>query len=278
MSVLEKFADAATNLTPNERLLIRTVIENPASAALGTANELAKTVGVHEATASRLARKLGYENYAGFRDALRNEFIATRETATRFEKTISNATSESILGTLALQEMQALAQIEDFINPDQINAAAKQLMSARQVFIYGYGNAETLALMTLKRFRRFGMAVHKLAADPRTLAEQALELGADDAVLIFAFRRSPRGYLPLIETARETDAKTIVIADAIGPMLVPQPDHLLAAPRSGTPDGFQTLTIPMTITNAVIIAAGLDDKTDTLKKLERLGQLIERFE
>lgn len=278
MSLIAKISHQAPSLTPSERRLVQTVIESPTSAALGTAGELARSVGVHEATASRLARKLGFDSYAAFRDALRDEFIATRETATRFERTIAASASDTILGKLARDEVQALGRVEDFIGPDQIAATARLLMGARRLFIYGYGNAEVLALMMLKRFRRFGRDVQKLDADPRALAEQLLALGAGDVVLGFAFRRPPRAYAALIGTAREVGATSIIISGNSGALLAPPPDHLLAAPRSGDPDAFQTLTVPMTVCNAIIIAAGLAARETSLKKLDRLGQLIERFE
>lgn len=278
MSLVDKIADSAETLTPNERRLVQSVMDSPTSAALGTASELARAVGVHEATASRLARKLGYQSYAAFRDALRDEFIATRETATRFEKTIAQTSSETILGSLVQEEVQALGRIESYISAEQINTVAAVLMSARRIFFYGHGNAEILALLMLKRFRRFGKDVHKLNADPRSLAEQALGLGEGDVVLTFVFRRAPKGYAPLIETAREAGATNIVISGITGTTLSPRPDHSLAAPRSGHPDAFQTLTVPMAICNAVVIAAGLTGQEESLKKLEKLGQLIERFE
>lgn len=278
MSLIEKISDQATALTPSERRLVETVIESPTAAALGTAGELAKSVGVHEATASRLAKKLGFDSYAAFRDALREEFIATRETATRFEKTIAESTSDTILGKLARDEAQALRRIEEFINPAQIADVASLLMNANRVFIYGYGNAEVLALMLVKRFRRFGKDVQQLDTNPRGLAEQMLSLGSEDVVLSFAFRRPPRAYPELIETAMEAGATTIMISGKSGALLAPRPDHILAAPRSGHPDAYQTLTVPMTICNAIVIAAGLTAKEESLKKLDRLGQLIERFE
>ena len=239
---------------------------------------MAKSVGVHEATASRLARKLGFDSYSAFRDALREEFIATRETATRFEKTMAGSSSDTILGKLMQDEARALERIEEFISPEQITTVADLLMGARRIFIYGYGNAEVLALMMVKRFRRFGRDVHQLNTDPRGMAEQMLGMGPGDVILSFAFRRPPRGYAALIETARETGATTIIISGQSGAFLMPRPDHLLTAPRSGDPDSFQTLTVPMTVCNAIVIAAGHTAKEELLKKLERLGQLIERFE
>ena len=278
MSLIQKISDQAETLTPSERRLVENVIESPTSAALGTAGELAKAVGVHEATASRMAKKLGFNSYAAFRDALRDEFIATRETATRFEKTIAESSDNTILGKLAQDEAQALGGIEEFITPDQIADIANLLMKANRIFIYGYGNAEVLALMMVKRFRRFGKEVQQLDTNPRGLAEQMLGLESGDVVLSFAFRRPPRGYAALIETAKEVGAATIIISGQSGALLAPRPDHILAAPRSGDPDAFQTLTVPMTVCNALVIAAGLTAKEESLKKLDRLGQLIERFE
>lgn len=278
MSIIDSITNSTQSLTPNERRLVKAVMDSPTHAALGTASELAKAVGVHEATASRLARKLGYTSYAAFKGALRDEFLATRETATRFEKTIAETSSETILGSLVHEEAQALSRMETYISADQINAVARQLMSARRIFVYGHGNAEILALLMLKRFRRFGKDVHKIDADSRSLAEQAVGFQEGDVVLTFVFRRAPQGYAPLIETAREAGATNIVISGITGTTLSPRPDYSLAAPRSGHPDAFQTLTVPMAICNAVVIAAGLTAKEESLQKLEKLGQLIERFE
>ena len=278
MSILEKIAESSSQLTPNERLMVQTVMDRPAVAALGTASDLAESVGVHEATASRLARKLGYKSYAEFRDALRDEFIATRETATRFEKTFDVTASDSVLGNLARQEALALSHIEDSISSEQINIVAEKLIRANRIFIHGYGNAEVLSLMMSKRFRRFGKDVHQLDGDPRSLAEGVLSMRKSDVLLTFAFRRPPRNYQALMATAREAGTKTIVISGNRGAILSPQPDHLLRAPRAGEADSFQTLTVPMTVCNAIIIAAGVLNKANSLKELERLGQLIDRFD
>lgn len=278
MSVLSKIQGIAETLTPAETRLVQSVIQSPRDSALGTAAELAQNAGVHEATASRLARKLGFGSYSAFRRALRDEFIPSREPATRLQKTLGSTTGDTILGTLVRQETEALARIEAFAGADRIADIAARLMAARRIYIFGRGNAETLALLMLKRFRRFGRDAHKLAGDPRDLAEQALSFGEGEVLLLFAFRRAPKSYAPLIDSARQAGTKTIVVADTVGPTLSPQPDMLLAVPRSGDPDAFQTLTVPMTLCNAIIVAAGALDEGRALQALDRLGTLIERFE
>ena len=270
--------DRADSLTPSERKLVSTVLSGPRAAALGTVTELARGAGVHEATVSRLARKLGYDGFAAFRQALQAEFIPSQETATRLQRSVEGSGEGGVLGTLVAQEVAGLSALPAHVSDGQVAEVARRLMAARRIHVFARGNAEVLALMMAKRFRRFGRDVHPLSGDARELAEQVLGLGPEDVVLIYAFRRQPRHYAPLLERAREVGAATVVISGLSGHLLVPQPDLLLAAPRSGDAQAFQTLTVPMAISNAIVIAAAAQADRSALRTLDALGELIRRFE
>ena len=99
-----------------------------------------------------------------------------------------------------------------------------------------------------------------------------------DALILLAFRRQPRLYAPLVERTQKLRALTVAIADSIGPSLSPSADHLLSAPRSGTGDAFQTLTVPMAICNGLVLAMAKEDPGASLRYLETLGQLIDAFD
>lgn len=270
--------ERADSLTPSERRLVSAVLSEPRAAALGSSAHLARTAGVHEATVSRLARKLGYDGYSAFRQALQAEFIPSQETATRLQRTVEGSGEGGVLGTLVAQEVAGLSTLLAHVTDERIAEVAGRLMAARRIHIFARGNAEVLALLMAKRFRRFGRDVHLLSGDARELAEQVLDLGPQDVVLIYAFRRQPRHYAPLVERAREVGATLVVIAGLSGHLLVPQPDILLCAPRSGDAQAFQTLTVPMAISNAIVIAAAAQADTSALQTLDSLGELIKRFE
>ncbi len=274
-SVVQTRADS---LTPSERRLVTSVLTQPRAAALGTVTDLAREAGVHEATVSRLARKLGFEGFPAFRAALREEFLPSEETATRLQRTLQSSAGGGVLTTLVAQERAALGALAGHVGEAQVVDAARRLMAARRLYVFGRGNAEALALAMAKRFRRFGRDVHLLTGDARSLAEGVLGMGSGDVLLVYAFRRPPRPYAALVERARDAGVAVVVISDTSGHVLVPPPDLLLSAPRSGDADGFQTLTVPMAISNAIIIAAGAAEETQALQTLERLGALIKRFE
>jgi DNA-binding MurR/RpiR family transcriptional regulator len=278
MSILERVQSVAENLTPAEHKLVREIIAKPRDVALGTASSLAQRIGVHEATASRLAKKLGFESYAGFRDAIRDEFIVKTDPALRVRNTLEAAQGGDLLSELIAREIEALGNLPRYVDAERIEQAAQVLIRARRVFIFARGNAVTLGVMLEKRLLRMGLDVEILSGDSRDLAEQVLRMGDEDALVAFAFRRQPRHYAALVERARTVGAKSIAISGSLGPALAPAPEMLLSAPRSGSNDSFQTLTVPMAITNALVLTMAQKDQAKALERLETLGELINEFE
>ena len=278
MSVLERVKEAAESLTPAEHLLIKQVISSPRDVALGTASELAQRIGVHEATASRLAKKLGYPNYAGFRTAIQEEFIVKTDPATRVRNTLAQTTTAGLLTDLVSREMEALAGLQKYVDDGKLMAAAKALHKARRIYIFARGNAEALAVLIDRRLRRMGRDTVVLHGEGRDLAEQVLGMSADDAIIGFAFRRQPSHYAALMNHAKSKGAVSVTISGSVGPSLVPSADHLLFAPRAGSQDAFQTLTVPMAICNGLVLCMAQQDPKAALQQLEELGQLIDSFD
>ncbi|MDP9837135.1 DNA-binding MurR/RpiR family transcriptional regulator [Neorhizobium huautlense] len=276
-TLVERVQAVAGSLTSTEQKLISELMRAPREVAIGTSSEFAARLGVHEATTSRLARKLGFSSYGEFRDELRREFLKVADPAERISATLNDARAQGFLPLLVASEMAALTAMTDHISDARILEAAEKL-DCRRVFIYGHGNAEVLSVLMERRLRRLGIDSHPLSGSPRDLAEQMLTLSADDALLLFAFRRQPPDYERLMQVAAETRAKTVVISGTIGPSLTPSPDVLLSAPRAGMPDSFQTLTVPMAICNAIILALAERRGPDALATLDRLGDLIAKFE
>jgi len=276
--IFERIQSTADELTPSEQKLVRELLSRPRDAALGTASELAKRIGVHEATASRLARKLGFGSYADFRDALRQEFIVQSDPAMRVRKMLDSSAYGSILAELIAQEQEALARLPNFLAAETMDAAAAALVGARKVFVFARGNAEALSILADRRLRRMGIDAVVLAGDARDLAERLAMMERGDALLAFAFRRTPRHWRILLDHAASAGAVSVVVSDALGPALLPRGDHLLFAPRSGSEEIFQTLTVPMTIVNALVLQVARLDERRSLERLERLGQLLSTFE
>lgn len=275
--MVERIQAVADGLTATEQKLVSTLLTAPREVAIGTSSEFAARIGVHEATTSRLAKKLGFASYAAFRDALRREYLRDAAPAERISTTLHDARTQGFLPLLIASEIAALSAMADHVSDARLLEAAKALNRDR-VFIYGHGNASALSELMERRLRRLGIVSQRLDGNRRDLAEQMLTLSERDALLLFAFRRQPPDYAHLLEVAAAVGARTVVIAGTVGPSLTPRPDILLSAPRAGMPNSFQTLTVPMAICNATILALADLRGESAITELSRLGELITKFE
>lgn len=268
-------------LSVSDERLIQRLLSDPASAAFLSAAELAKRAGVHEATAVRLAKKLGYRGYPQLRADLQGELQVAlgrrAEPADRVRRRLAHADDGDVLATLVRDETVALRGLPQHVGQASLDQAASALVDAQRVFLFGQGHATSLVDLLERRLRRSGYATVVLRAQGRELAEQVLALGRNDVVLALAFHSRPAGLRALLRHARRVGATTIGVSDALGPLLRPAPDHLLAAPR-GLEAEFQSLVVPMTICNALVLTIARLDGGRSMAALDRLGGLIDEFE
>ncbi len=274
MSLKRALAENPVALTDADERLVRTLLANPTESAFLSAAEISRRSGVHQASAVRLAQKLGYEGYPELRAALQEDLVKASEPAERVRKRLEQM-EEDILGALVGSEVAALLELPQHVSQEQLEAAAKLLSGAKRVFLFGRGHATALVELMDRRLRRSGFATLPLPYEGRDLAEHVLGLQVGDAVLAFAFHRTPPGLKTLLAHAGSVGAKSVLVSDLLGPLLRPQPDVLLAAPR-GAEAEFQTLNVPMALCNALVLTIARLD-TRSLQALEHLSDLLGRF-
>ena len=267
----------APTLTNADQRLINVMMADPATAQFLSGAELAARAQVHEAAATRLAKKLGFKGYPQLRDSLRDEVRANSEPAGRISRKLDAVEGDSLIQDLVRREVATLEALAGQLDQQRLDAAADTLIAARRIFLFGRGHVTSMVALLDRRLRRFGWQTVPLPTDGRDLAEHVLGLQEGDAILGFALRRRPKGLGRLCEYAAETGAASVVVADTVGPRLTPAPDHLLWASR-GPDEEYQTLTVPMAICNALVLTIAQRNRTRSMEALDRLGGLIEAFE
>jgi DNA-binding MurR/RpiR family transcriptional regulator len=268
-------AECLHTLTEADERLVRTLLAHPTEAAFLSAAELSQRSCVHLASAVRLAQKLGFAGYPELRASLQAELVSASEPADRVRKRLSQM-EDNILGALVASEVAALLELPRHVDQNQLEEAARSLIGAERVYLFGRGHATALVDLMDRRLRRSGFATMPLPFEGRDLAEHVLALRETDTVLAFAFHRTPSGLTPLLAHAKAVGANSVLVSDLLGPLLRPQPDVVLAAPR-GTEAEFQTLSVPMALLNALILTIARLDDNRSLKALDSLSDLLERF-
>ena len=70
MNILDRIKAKSKKLTDADQKLVATMLTNRAEAAFLSGPQIAQRAGVHEATATRLAQKLGYKGFPDLRAEL----------------------------------------------------------------------------------------------------------------------------------------------------------------------------------------------------------------
>ncbi len=266
--------DHFPHLTKSERRIASYLLASYDQAAFLPATELASTLGVSEATVVRFARAIGYDSFADLRRCLEQLFRAKITPASRLQKKLEDLHQgqQHILAKIVDMEIEYLNEVLHSIEPSDFDHAVEILLSANQIFVFGLGPSRMLADLVQLRLRRFGIPTISLTESGRDILEKLLLLRPGDAVLATGFQR-PTGELNAVLThARATGCRLVLLTDVLGPVFKDKADVILAA-RRGPVSTFHSLTVPMTILNALILAVAMARSDESLATLNRLHEL-----
>lgn len=278
MTLLTRIQDSSEHLTASDRRIIEVMLGQQSEAVYLSAAQLAERAQVHETTATRLARKLGFSGYPELRAQLQKELLVGQDAAARMRRSVSKVADGSYLFDLVQGELAALEQLTRSIAQEDVDIASDMIVAARRIYIFAQGHATSISAFLQRRLDRFGMITVLLTGRGRDIAERLTSLGSEDLVLALAFRRQPTDYAALMAHAAQTGARTLLISDLAGPTMTPPAGHLLAAPRGRTGTEFQTPIVPMTIVNAILLTIAGRHERQVVPKLEELAGLFSRFE
>jgi DNA-binding MurR/RpiR family transcriptional regulator len=271
--VVEQFGG---QLTKTDRKVVEELLANPREGAFLSLPELALRAAVHPTSAVRLAKKLGYGGYPELRSQLQTELLDVPPPAERVRERLAHMSSGSILAALVHSEVAALQQLPELIFQADIDRAARAIIKARRIYVFGRNHAVALMQLMTLRLRRSGYAAQAIERFGIELADDLLDLSAKDLVIGFAFTKPPADLQKTLHYAERAGAKTMIISDHTGAMLRPNPDILLAASRGARGES-QSLTVPMAICNTLILEISRLDRGKSLKNLEKLDLLESRF-
>lgn len=272
--LLERNSD---QLTRTDRKLASVLLAHPRDSVFLSTNEIAERAAVHPASAVRLARKLGFAGYPALRSALQMELFNETAAAERVRRRIEHLGKGEVLKAFVQSEIRALSLLPERVDDKRIIAAARAIVRARTVFLFGTGHAETLARLLEIRLARGGYDAVVLAAEAREAAAALQRARRGDAFVLFAFYSIPSTVQRILAHARELQATTIIITDIVNPAQLPRADVILAATRGETGEA-RSLVVPMTICNTIVLQVSRLDRGRMIRNLEKLEAIRARLE
>lgn len=276
-NVPQAFADLisrhSARLTDADARLLDVLIQDPIRGAMENGKDVSFRAGVHPASAVRLARRLGFKGYPEFRSFLQANLLEGggdfESSAARMVARLVKAEEGGLLGSVLDGEIAALNGVRKTVSDADIRSFSERLRDGRRILLFGRGHASALSALVTLRLVRSGYDAINVAGQVDQLPELLWSLSKEDVLWLFCFRR----VAPLIQEVRriaaERKATTLALTDLHAARIDPAPDRHIAVSR-GDPGQSQSLVVPMTIANAVILDLAAIDDGRSIRALREL--------
>jgi DNA-binding MurR/RpiR family transcriptional regulator len=261
-------------LTKSQQRIASYLLASYDEAAFLSVADLAEHLSVSEATVVRFAQAIGYDGFRQLHRCLQRLYRAKATPASRLQRKLGELSGSQghVLTQVLDMEVQYLTEASHSLDPAQFDRAVGLLVGASRVFTFGTGPSSILAEMAELRLRRLGILTIAMTESGRHLLEKLQLLRPGDAVLAAGFNQLRAELVTVLEHARGTGCRSILLTDTLGPALHHRVDVILAA-RRGPVSTFHSLTVPMSILNALILAVAMTRPDESLAALNRLQQL-----
>lgn len=270
-ALLELINRNSGRLTPADGRLLDVLIQDPIRAALDNGTSVSSRAGVHPASAVRLARRLGFSGYPEFRSFIQASLIDgdsdLESPAARMAARLVRAEDAGVLGSLLDSEIAALQQVRQGVSESDIRHFSEVLRDSQRVFVFGRGHSASLSALIALRLNRSGYPSVDLGAHLHQLPEALAGLGPGDVVWLLAFRKASPLVHEIRTIAADRGATTLALTDFQAARIEPAPDRQIVASRGGLGQS-QSLVVPMTIANAVVLDLAAIDDGRSIKSLE----------
>ncbi|WP_174732666.1 MurR/RpiR family transcriptional regulator [Mesobacillus harenae] len=213
--IKEKFS----SLSPGQKKIAEFLVTHTEEAALKTAFQLGKRVGVSETTVIRLSYALGFKGFSEMQEAVREEWLDHQHNKpygtydakpADTNKKYSQKTNPYL--TVIEKEQLVLQELFNQLDFAEIEKAASQLMRADKVYIAGFGASYAAAhwlYYSLSQLRANVILAHPSSF----LVEELCDLTDHSVAVIFSYPRYTHESIKLAELLKRQEVKLIAITN-----------------------------------------------------------------
>lgn len=271
--------EAYDRLSPSERRVADVVLASPDLLVGLTATELAETAGVSKPTVTRFVGKLGLDGFAAFRSAAREALHVPNGSPLDLLARGLDATEGELGHTVAETLLADVANLErTYAGLDEAALArvVDRLVGARRLAFADFRKQHALAAYA-------GALFNAVRPDVRVLPEVAtgpgdglLDLGSEDLVVMFPFRRAQTEHDRLSAACVDLGVPLVTIGDRYpNPASLRAEVHLACASDGiGVVD---SLVAPMSLINVLFTATTNRLGAPAQRRLVALEREHERF-
>jgi len=273
--VIRQLEQEFASLSPQLQIAARYVLDAPNDIAMHSMRAVAERASVHPSTMVRLAKQLGFDGYATFRDSYRERLQHRAGTLTarahRLRRRASSAPDASLFAELHDAATRNAELTLANTSPEALSAAAKRLHDSRRVYVVGMRKCFPVAYFIHYCCRMCRENVRLVSGFAGMLADDLRGISAEDTMVAIGYDPYTRETVLAAEDAAEHGAYVIAITDSSVSTIASHAQQVFVVSNGG-PTFFRSVASAMTLAEALIaflLAQGGEDSLGHLRDTER---------
>ena len=269
-------------LTRTDAEIAEYILAHLSTIGFQTSTTMAEEIGVSDTSVIRFIRKLGFKSYADFRSEMNARTARQIDRAQpdltpgeKYLRTLEHLGSSSLISEVSQYTLNNLQKSYAQLDQGTVEQIVDILLSSDRKYIAGFrGTACCAQYMASKLLFLTPHVVPILHADA-TAVENLLDITERDCLFLYSFPRYSEIARPLMEIARESGAKVILMTDRRTSPLANKADVVVTAQVDGL--GFtNSYVAPLSLSEVILLSvSGRRDVTDS-KRFNRIDSVMDR--
>lgn len=256
-----------TTLTKAQQKIADYVIRNPERVGMCSSMEVAKEIGVSDASITRFARAIGYEGFTDLKNDIYNNLakqatggINSLSLSDRFDvnraQFAGNSSKSDYLRLLQFNLERTFQQNSD----EQFDHIVSILLGAKHRYIIGFRGCLGVASQCAWLMRLILDHVISISDEGPGSIGTLQDIGPEDCVLLFSLSRYYKSDLRLARLARERGAKICLITNNVFAPMVDLTDVMMLAETKNM--SFFNSTAALNLISEYLITKLCQEKSD----------------
>ncbi len=210
-------------LGPREKRIADYILENPEAVLKMSVSELSDVCGCGDATVVRFSKKMGTEGFGMLKIRLSGELQKLSSLSAEITKDDSPYT---VFQKRNLEIIDSLRNTETVLDPIELERAARSIISAKRIVIFGLGSSAPVAKDAEHKFLRIGLSA-QACTDNHMQAIIASHLERGSVAMGISHSGASKDVIEALRLAKAGGATTIAITNFGKPPITETSDIVL---------------------------------------------------
>jgi DNA-binding MurR/RpiR family transcriptional regulator len=214
MSIVETIKNNLDDMTRSERQVATHYLGHAVDFAFCTLDSIAAKVDTSSTSVLRFCRRLGFEGFKDFQQAVRLQLHGLPELPDKFHRTVQERDGDDLFARTVAQDIHCLHESLENLSLEALTQAVGLLSQARRVYTFGMKESLAPAHYAYTRLLTVRPDVQLFTGGCSGEIEPILTMTKEDVCLVFLFHRYTRQSLQILELLHRRGIPVILVTNS----------------------------------------------------------------